>query len=383
MIILTDIVRKLFSIYCALCTLLMSTAPGVQIDVDHSRDNTNYPYVFVHGYFGWGEYNEANDKYAYWGMSTTDEIETFNKSGFTAAAADVDPVGSAWDRACELYAQLTGTAVDYGKAHSEKYGHDRYGEDYTGRPLIDKWSKTDKINIVSHSFGGPTCALFASVLEYGAEEEIAATTDGTLSPFFKGGKGSWIYSITGIAGAFNGTSMCIIAEKVDTFFNGRKVEGDNGLYDMNPDNAAKLNEKIKTVDSIYYFTVPCCTSKEILCGKLIVPQITKTDLQFGLPAMIMSNMNTVTDGGIVIDDAWKLNDGIVNTVSEIGPFNAEFNYVEAAPSPELAADGFNTGVYNVFETYNGSHMSLMGNMTIPNPEGQEYLLNVLQMVNAL
>lgn len=383
MIVLTNIVRKLFSVYCAITMLLFSTAPGEAVNIDHSTDNTNYTYVFVHGYFGWGEYNKANEKYAYWGMSTSDEIECFNKSGFTAAAADVDPVGSAWDRACELYAQLTGTVVDYGKAHSEKYGHDRYGEDYTGRALIEKWDSKNKINIVSHSFGGPTCALFASILEYGAADEIAATTDGSLSTFFKGGKGSWIYSITGIAGAFNGTSMCILAEKVDTFFHfGQKIEGDNGLYDMNPDNAAKLNESIKSVDSIYYFTVPCCTSIETCCGNYL-PDVTKTDLQFGLPAMIMSRMDTVTDGGIVIDEAWQPNDGIVNTISEIGPFNAEFNYVEASPSLKLAADGFDTGVYNVFETYTGSHMSLMGNMTIPNPEGRDYLLNVLQMINAL
>lgn len=381
MIILTDIIRKLFSIYCALVTMFLTTAPGEAVDVDHSRDNTNYPYVFVHGYFGWGDYNEASEKYAYWGMSTTNQTETFNKSGYTAAAADVDPVGSAWDRACELYAQLTGTVVDYGKAHSEKYGHPRYGEDYTGRPLVNKWDKVNKINIVSHSFGGPTCALFASVLEYGADEEIKATTDGSLSDFFKGGKGDSIYSITGIAGAFNGTTMCIVAEKVDTFFNGGKVEGDNGLYDMNPDNAAKLNESIKAVPNIYYFTVPCCSTVEI-CGRYF-SDITKTDLQFGLPSIIMCNMNTVTDGGIVIDEAWQPNDGMVNTISEIGPFNSTFNYVEAAVSVELAQSGFDTGVYNVFETYTGSHMSIMGNMTIPNPEGKDYLLNIMQMVNAL
>ena len=383
MIVLTNIVRKLFSVYCAITMLLFTTAPGEAVNIDHSTDKTNYTYVFVHGYFGWGDYNEANEKYAYWGMSTSDEIETFNKSGFTAAAADVDPVGSAWDRACELYAQLTGTVVDYGKAHSEKYGHDRYGEDYTGRALIEKWDSKNKINIVSHSFGGPTCALFASILEYGSADEIAATKDGSLSPFFKGGKGDWIYSITGIAGAFNGTSMCIIAEKVDTFFHfGEKIEGDNGLYDMNPDNAARLNETIKTVDSIYYFTVPCCTSVETCCGGYR-PDITKTDLQFGLPAVIMSKMDTVTDGGIVIDRSWQPNDGIVNTISEIGPFNSTFNYVNAAPTSELASDGFDTGIYNVFETYTGSHMSLMGNMTIPNPDGVDYLLNVMQMVNAL
>jgi len=35
-----------------------------------------------------------------------------------AYAASVAPNGSAWDRACELYAQLSGTRVDYGKAHT-------------------------------------------------------------------------------------------------------------------------------------------------------------------------------------------------------------------------------------------------------------------------
>lgn len=384
MVVLTSIVRKLFSVYTVLMMLIFnSVMPGVVMDIDHSADNTNYPYVFVHGYFGWGQYNEADEYLPYWGLSTGNDIKSFNLSGFTAADADIDPVGSAWDRACELYAQLTGKVVDYGEAHSEKFGHDRYGEDYTGRALIDEWSSEDKINIVSHSFGGPTCALFASILEYGAEDEIAATTDGTISEFFTGGKGDYVYSITGIAGAFNGTSMCVLAGDITKNLpTGKLIEGDNGLYDMHPDNAAKLNETIKTVDSIYYFTVPCCTSKEICCGKL-APNIKNTDLQFLLPAVIMSGMNTVTDGGIVIDEKWQPNDGIVNTISEKAPFNAEMKEVGENPSLALAQSGFDTGIYYAFPTYNGSHMSIMGNITIPNPDGVDYLADIMQMINAL
>ena len=383
MTILTGIIRKVFSIYCALVVLIGFDMPGWCAKTDHSGDTTNYPYVFVHGFFGWGEYDEANKTMPYWGLSTGDDIETFNKGGYTAAAATVDPVGSAWDRACELYAQLTGTVVDYGKAHSEKYEHERYGEDFTGRALIEKWDAENKINIVSHSFGGPTCALFASILEYGAEEEIAATTDGSISGFFTGGKGDRIYSITGIAGAYNGTGLCVVTGAVEDFINcDSEMKGDDGLYDMHPDNAAKLNETIKSVDSIYYFTVPCCTTYENEKGK-IVPDAKITDLQFFATGVILGAMNTVTDGGIALDETWQPNDGVVNTISEIGPFNAEFNFVNASPSAELAKTGFRTGVYNVFETYSGAHMAVLGNITLPNKDGRSYLLNLMQMVNAL
>ena len=51
-------------------------------------------------------------------------------------------MGSAWDRTCELYAQLTGTRVDYGKAHAEKYGHARYGRTYE-KPLFPGWGEPD------------------------------------------------------------------------------------------------------------------------------------------------------------------------------------------------------------------------------------------------
>lgn len=381
MIILTGIAKRLFSLYCAVVMLIFSGAQGVDLNVDHSADRTNYPYVFVHGYFGYGDANEANDDFAYWGMRTGNQVKSFNESGFTASAADVDPIGSAWDRACELYAELTGTVVDYGKAHSEKFGHERYGKDYTGKALVDKWDSRNKINIISHSFGGPTCALFASVLEYGAEEEINATKDGTLSDFFKGGKGDYIYSITGIAGAFNGTTLCVVGEKAETLLGGEKRNGDNGLYDMHPDNAAKINETIKSVDSIYYFTVPCCSTVKL--GKYCFVDFRIADLEYWLVSPILNHMNTVTDGGIVIDEKWQPNDGLVNTISEIGPFNAEFNYVEAKPSAELAQQGFDTGVYNVLETYSGSHMSIMGNIAFPNEDGTDYLVTVMQMVNAL
>ncbi len=379
--ILTKIFKKIFALFMSLLSAISIRVPSKPVEVDNTAEKTSYPYVYVHGFFGWGEEDKANDTLPYWGLSTGDDIEAFNKSGFTCAAASVDPVGSAWDRACELYAQIFGTVVDYGAAHSAKFGHDRYGKDYTGKALVKNVSAKDKINIVCHSFGGPTCAMFASIMEYGSAEELAATKDGTISPFFTGGKGDYIYSITGIAGAYNGTTLCIAGEKIEKLLGGSTANGDNALYDMNPDNSVEMNKAIKTVDSIYYFTVPCCSSVELKNG-VSIPG-THTDLTFVVPAVIISAIHTVTEGGIVIDDSWQLNDGVVNTISEIGPFNAEMNYVGKDPGLALAETGFKKGVYNVFNTYEGSHMAVLGNIVVPDRNGKTYLVDLMTMINAL
>ncbi|MBO7690723.1 MAG: hypothetical protein J6T14_07845, partial [Clostridia bacterium] len=74
--------------------------------------------VFVHGYMGWGSYDAQYKVMPYWGMFTGDLLKRLNKACFACYAASVAPQGSAWDRACELYAQLAGTRTDYGAAHA-------------------------------------------------------------------------------------------------------------------------------------------------------------------------------------------------------------------------------------------------------------------------
>ena len=150
--------------------------------------NTNYTYVFVHGLSGWGSYDSTNKFLKYWGMFGGDLLKYLNKQGFDCYAASVDPQGSAWDRACELYAQLTGNIVDYGKEHSERCGHERFGTDYTGNALISSWSAQDKINLIGHSFGGATVRMLADLMADGSEAERNATDENDLSDLFKGNK---------------------------------------------------------------------------------------------------------------------------------------------------------------------------------------------------
>ena len=72
-----------------------------------------------------------------------------------------------------MYAQLTGTTVDYGIAHSAEKDHDRFGITYN-EPLFEGWSADKKINLIGHSFGGATIRMFLETLANGAPGEVAA-----------------------------------------------------------------------------------------------------------------------------------------------------------------------------------------------------------------
>ncbi len=50
----------------------------------------------------------------YWGMTTGSLPDYLATKGYETYAASVGPLSSAWDRACELYAQLVGARTDYG-----------------------------------------------------------------------------------------------------------------------------------------------------------------------------------------------------------------------------------------------------------------------------
>ena len=116
-------------------------------------------------------------------MSGGSIIRFLNNLGYESYAASVDPTGSAWDRACELYAQLTGTRTDYGAAHSKAAGHERFGRDFSKRALTDDFGSS-RIALIGHSYGGATIRLFSEILKNGSEEERAFTEepDMTMHP---------------------------------------------------------------------------------------------------------------------------------------------------------------------------------------------------------
>jgi triacylglycerol lipase len=307
--------------------------------------------------------------------------------------ANVGPFSSAWDRACELYAQLTGTKVDYGEAHSKEHGHDRYGRTYP-TPLVEKWDDKNKVNLVGHSFGGNTIRLLTSLMAHGSEAEKTASPD-DCSPLFKGGKGKYIHSVTTLASPHNGSSLfyCfgngpfiewaldllyttngigffsnvdlldfqlehfgISSENHDTkvLYNGNFGSGkDNAFYDLSPHGAKELNSKIKLVDSVYYFSYAYCTTTE---APLFGNHVATTDTMGVLMApagMIGAYTDKTGKNGVVIDSSWLPNDGLVNVVSAKYPTNdAHTDYV--------ADTEIKSGQWYVFPTLTGDHGTVIG-----------------------
>ena len=396
-VFINNIVYKMVSLVISVAMLFGYS--GECLKADSSTWNTNYKYVFVHGLSGWGSYDAAYKVMPYWGMFGGDLMKYLNDKGFDCYAASVAPTFSAWDRACELYAQLTGNVVDYGKAHSEECGHDRYGTDYTGRALIDSFSSEDKINLLGHSFGGATVRLFASIMEKGAEEEIKVTPEDELSDFFKGGKGDWIYSITALAAPHNGTTAYMVDKedmpeedkplsgvinemqyslssliKVATGSSDEnRSEKDSASYDMYIDNAVELNKTILTLEDAYYFSFPCSATEQKEDGTY-APVEKKMESLFIASSKAMGAYTGVTAGGYAVGEEWWQNDGLVNTLSATAPFGA--------PAKAFDANNIEKGMWNIMPTYDGDHMSLQGGMTVPN-EVKDFYAEHLSMINSL
>lgn len=339
---------------------------------------TDMKYIFVHGLAGWGSYDTIDEFFPYWGLSGGSIIRYLNNQGYESYAASVDPTGSAWDRACELYAQLTGTRVDYGLAHSQSAGHERYGEDFTGRALIEDF-ESSRFALIGHSFGGATIRLFSEILKNGSMEERAVTEYSDLSPFFMGGNGDNLIAIVTLAAPTNGTTAYDLYEdenfdlttidipeeyekNSNAVSNGTKpvLDGreswDYASFDMHIDNALAMNERIGTFEDVYYFAYPCASTTEDPDGG-VSPDPSITENIFMKGAIYMSRYTGSTKGGFVIDESWQANDGLVNEISAGAPFGApQSEYISGA--------GLIPGKWYVMPAYRGDHMSLQGGLAI-------------------
>ena len=384
---------KCVAILLCVSILLLAACGAKQEPVPERSD---MEYIFVHGLSGWGSYDETYRRMPYWGMFGGDLMEYLHGQGFSCYAASVSPEGSAWDRACELYAQLSGTLTDYGKAHSERCGHAQFGPDFSGKPLIPDWSSEKKLVLLGHSFGGATIHLFSEILSNGDEEERAAATTDALSPFFKGGQGERLYALVTLAAPTNGTTAYDLhqdesfdpdAVKVShwdnfwgNFFSNRKQadrdgrsEDDYAAFDMHIDNALAMNERIETRSNVYYFAVPCSATEAAPSGgqrpirSMMEPMFRRSAAQIGA-------YTGLTAGGFVIDPGWQENDGLVNTVSAMAPLGA--------PSTEFDPEQIEPGIWQIMPTVQGDHMSLQGGLLKRN-NIRPFYLELLSLIDTL
>ena len=356
-----------------------------------------YPLVFVHGMYGWGE-NEGINKYIhYWGATSGSIAEYLREKGCECYEASVGPASSAWDRACELYAQLTGTWVDYGKVHSEKRGHKQFGRNYE-KPMIENWGPEKKIHLIGHSFGGTTIRMLVHLLTYGAPEEVEASGN-NVSPLFKGGKGDWVYSLTAICSPLNGTAAHDTVERYrlknflrygtylytgglgrsplngklvdfhleqfgltntpgkkdsDSFLEAVKrinASDDHVEYDMGPEGSKAINDRIRITPEVYYFSYPYNSVKATKSGKTHLPSYTKFPFLSFTSAIMTSDMKRHADEGENIEKIY--NDGLVDTFSATHPHTEPYCLWEDVTA-------LRPGVWNVMPITQGDHGTAIG-----------------------
>ena len=417
--------KKSKKFLCLLLALVMAGSllllPAAAADTQQSGAE-RYPTIYVHGLMGWGEHDQIYAVTPYWGL-TSDLMPYLTGKGYESYAASVGPLSSAWDRACELYAQLTGTTVDYGAAHAAEYGHARYGVTYD-KPLFEGWSADKKINLVGHSFGGATIRLFLDILADGsAEEQAAAKAAGTeVSPFFQGGKANWVYSLTTLAAPHNGTTfleccgdMTQFAAEASTamakllgisdfkgvydfqleqfgFYrkDGETVlealdrvlhsdflsHNDNVFRDLTIDRALELNDDIEIQPNVYYFSYAGDKTRQSTITGERTSAVDMTPLFVPFANQMCGYYDQTTAGGFRIDKSWAPNDGLVNTVSALYPTDSAGRCLtQSGKTGYVQQDGYSNvdyqpGVWNVMPVRHYDHGNFIAGMPVPDLASQ-------------
>ena len=417
--------KKSKKFLCLLLALVMAGSllllPAAAADTQQSGAE-RYPTIYVHGLMGWGEHDQIYAVTPYWGL-TSDLMPYLTGKGYESYAVSVGPLSSAWDRACELYAQLTGTTVDYGAAHAAEYDHARYGVTYD-KPLFEGWSADKKINLVGHSFGGATIRLFLDILADGsAEEQAAAKAAGTeVSPFFQGGKADWVYSLTTLAAPHNGTTfleccgdMTQFAAEASTtmakllgisdfkgvydfqleqfgFYrkDGETVlealdrvlhsdflsHNDNVFRDLTIDRALELNDDIEIQPNVYYFSYAGDKTRQSTITGERTSAVDMTPLFVPFANQMCGYYDQTTAGGFRIDKSWAPNDGLVNTVSALYPTDSAGRCLtKSGKTGYVQQDGYSNvdyqpGVWNVMPVRHYDHGNFIAGMPVPDLASQ-------------
>ncbi|KAJ3115832.1 hypothetical protein HDU96_011020 [Phlyctochytrium bullatum] len=308
----------------------------------------NYPIVMVHGLLGWGEKPLLNLMH-YWG-GLDNFVADLRAEGYSVHQPTLGPASSNWERACELYAQISGTVVDYGIARSKKFGHARFGRNHTGQGLYPDWGKApgNKIHLIGHSMGGPTGRMLTHLMAHGSAEEVAAAEAAgvPVSPLFYTNKtSSYIHSFTSIA--------------------------------------------VKNSEDTYYFSLAGDTTFGVLFNQVARPD---TNLFLQPTAnLIGAYTNHTLFGGNSF--AWRTNDGLVPVVSSQGddlngfvPYQVNLYASTERMGRALAARRTipSKGTFHYLQTMEAKdHLGLVGMLDpLGMPMGQVYR-NIASLISSL
>lgn len=321
--------------------------------IDENKAQNQYPIVLVHGFMGWG--NEEMGGYRYWG-GNYDLEEILKNEGFEVYVASVGPISSNWDRAIELYYQIKGGQVNYGKSHSEKFGliQKPEGKIYPG--FYPQWSEKYPVHLIGHSLGGQTVRMLDYLLRTSIVDSSGFVEESKLLGEIQDG---WIRSITSISSPHNGSTLsdlvksgipflqdfiAIAAVVGNSFYNfdleqwdfkqNEKESWGNyfnrmknhpawdtkniAAWDASIEGAKELNTICTANPQVYYFSyVTSNTVLDSTSGHHVpassMSYIIRTN------ARLMGSKKAYFADGSVTDSTWFENDGIVNKSSMFGP----------------------------------------------------------------
>ncbi|MBB4833729.1 triacylglycerol lipase [Staphylococcus hominis] len=342
------------------------------------------PIILVHGFNGFTDDINPSVLSHYWGGDKLNIRQELGQNGYNAYEASISAFGSNYDRAVELYYYIKGGTVDYGAAHAERYGHERYGKTYEG--VYKDWQPGQKVHLVGHSMGGQTVRQLEELLRNGSQEEIEyqKTHGGDISPLLQGGHDNMVSSITTLGTPHNGThasdklgNEAIVRQiafdigkqlgnknsRVDfglsqwglkqqpgesylSYLSRAKTSKlwqtkDNGLYDLTRDGATDLNRKTSLNPNIVYKTYTGEATHSTLFGKH------KADYNLFLPFTVTANLI-----GKSTEKEWRENDGLVSVISSQHPFNQA--YTEATDTNQK-------GIWQVTPTkHDWDHVDFVG-----------------------
>jgi triacylglycerol lipase len=326
------------------------------------------PIILVHGFLGFGR-DEVSANFKSWG-GKTDLQEVLKARGYTTFTASVGPVSSNYDRAIELYYQIKGGCVDYGKFHSDKFKHlQKPNKCYPG--FYPQWDAQHPVHLIGHSMGGQTIRLLNALLEKGVDLEASEAQHASI---FDGYKKGWVKSITCIATPNKGATLANIVTDLRPFIKNdlaavaalvgtnsstdviydfdleqwglKRLAGESyatyfdrvyqsaiwtnnkdfSTWDLKPEGALELNNFTGNSPNTYFFSISTRATNTGRTTSWEYPSWAMSPIlmPFAYPKSppFRRGIGNYTQSGaglVTVDKSWWQNDGVVNTVSMTGP----------------------------------------------------------------
>lgn len=323
--------------------------------------------VFVPGLFGWGPGELGG--LSYWGGA----LKQFDGNRFQTHEAKCGPISSFHDRACEVFAQIKGTGVDYGLDHSTAEGHaQKTRRNFAGKSFVQDWSEGNPVILIGHSAGAQTCLQLQQLL---AQDFWGA-----------GSNGNWVEAVICLAGVLNGSTLTYMycdektgrlkrapgflvqaalnairatsmaarpvhdfGEDYDLYldqwtgkanpareellaFFGRNhsfADGEDNLaFDLSLQGCFKANKKFQTGSQTYYFSLVTRATHEAGFLETQLPDLGMTPLLMPAAAYqgAMRDFKRLPlpawGAGNLVMSKWRENDGAVSSISQRFPFTA-------------------------------------------------------------